>query len=185
MILLSLVMIPPLSFAQRHFRGGQSIEVNAGSRLSGSDYNEYFNASFSHYSSKKSYLKIGLNYLAPTFEIGGETEKTTICFLDTKWFLSLLTDNKSFWLNIGGGAFIGYENVPSLDDYIKTGVILDKEYKSTATLGAIAGIELEYFFYKNAAFLIAVNQMYNPMSNLNNWHTIGSIGLKFIFATNF
>jgi hypothetical protein len=178
-ILVIIVFCDNVS-AQRHYEGASGLDASAGSRISGGNFDAYFNASYSEYLSKSSYYKIGINYLASTFDVSSESVVCMNYFVDGKYFYTLFSNKKSVFLNLGGGAFLGYEKIPSLERYAERGIIV-KDYTSGVMAGISMGVEVEWLFYKNFGFIIGFSEMYSALSPIDKWQSTCSFGIKYLF----
>jgi hypothetical protein len=177
---LAIILFPLTISAQRHYEGASGVDASVGSRLSGGNFDAYVNASYSEYLSKSSYYKIGINYLSSTFDVSTESAVATNYFVNGQYLYTLLSDRKSIFLNLGGGVFLGYEKIPSLDGYADKGIIV-KEHKSGLATGISVNMEVEWLFYKSFGFIFNVNEMYSALSGIDKWQTTCGFGIKYLF----
>ena len=83
---------------------------------------------------------------------------------------NLIDIKKTFYINLGPGAQIGYESLESQ---------LTTETKNGIILGLSGKAELEFFINKVALFVNA-QQYYLPVSNMGDWRLKMHFGLKYV-----
>ncbi|NYJ28194.1 conjugal transfer protein TraO [Allomuricauda sp. ARW1Y1] len=84
---------------------------------------------------------------------------------------------KSYALNIGGGAIIGYEVINNGNSLLETGAIIDADSKFI--YGAYVGIEGELTLSNDFSLLVKANEYYHVNSDVGNFYPYAGIGLRY------
>ncbi|MDR2909983.1 MAG: conjugal transfer protein TraO [Bacteroidales bacterium] len=172
--------------AQRHSENSKGFEFSGGfmdnTKFPPGDNGAFaLNLSYSSYISTKSYYKTGLDMSEKSYTVEGDLTAPIMTYLvDGKYFYSILSNSqKSFFVNIGGGGFLGFENVNKLkreytSRYYSTGL------KNRFVYGLNAGIEIEYFFTSRFGIVASLSESKVFNSNLSSWHSYAQVGFKYL-----
>ena len=163
-ITLMLSFMAGFSFSQSliHTKGKQGIGLSA--HLT--EFGYAINGNYLNFIKEKYYLKGSINY-----EYGeiGFTEFDNFLLMPSFGFSPYNLSNK-LYLNIEGGALIGFENIREKFDYPNT---------STFIYGFSGALELEYFISTSISIKANFNQMYALNSLLGNFRYQAGIGFNF------
>ena len=163
---LLLSIICGNSIAQRHYGGIKGSEIYVGNNLTG-DFNPYLSIGISKYLSRTAYIKFALNQMETTSVATRSVGvwKSNEIFVNGMYYKMVYSNEANVFLNLGAGGFIGSE----------------KWFDSSKLMaGSMVGIEGEYFFGKKYAILLSLNELYSVLSDVRQWNTVFSVGLKIL-----
>jgi hypothetical protein len=190
-IVIALTIVAFPLWGQRHYKGVGALEVNTGSRLSGTRYDPVMNGYYSKYFNYRSYYKVGLEYFRTSVNIAGKHEEKMKDFsLHGRYAYTLIampnmTGATDLFFNVEGGAFIGLECFTGLGKYGDTSNIPYVKFpdgfsKNQFVLGPSLTAEMEVFLMKNVGVILHISEYWTPFSKVEKWHTTAVIGLKFL-----
>ncbi len=84
---------------------------------------------------------------------------------------------KSYALNLGGGAIIGYEVINKGNSLLETGAIIDASSKFI--YGVYVGLEGELTLSNDFSLLVKANEYYHANSDVGNFYPYAGIGLRY------
>lgn len=135
---------------------------------------------YSHYLSRSVTLQGGAFYDRTTFVIDKNTHP-----IDTYGVradvLYLLTQKKSFYLNIGAGVGLGIESVSWAKKRLQEQYIVVENLKNRFLLGLDAKLQAEYFVFPEFALICEGKGMYRPFANSSKFIPALSLGIKKLF----
>lgn len=135
---------------------------------------------YSHYLSRSVTLQGGAFYDRTTFVIDKNTHP-----IDTYGVradaLYLLTQRKSFFLNLGAGVGLGIENVSRASQQLKEQYIVIENLKNRFSLILEAKLQAEYFLLPSIALVAEGKSMYRPFANSSKFVPAVSLGIKKLF----
>lgn len=179
-IILSLIIALPLcAFAQRHSKGISAIELNAGI-LPEAGCGATAGIGYSTYLSSKSILRFTAEYMKNNIKLYQDRFNVADYMLGADWQKTLLTNRNNYFINIGGGIMTGYEDIGSIKTkYNENG--LKNNMKSRFVFSPFISASAELFIINNTAVIFNFKKSYIPLSDVKNWNSTVSIGIKQLF----
>lgn len=153
--------------AQRHYTGIEGIEVNGGSSIFHGTA-PCFSVEYSKYRSRRSFWKVGMNYLEKKYDREEESQNADNIYLDASYNRTVATNRTSLFLNIGLGALAGTEIYKQEK----------KQYDFIA--GGKLEAEVELFVASRTAVVGHISQLWSPLSDIRKWDTTWQIGIKYL-----
>lgn len=176
-LMLSLILAMPLCvFAQRHSVGISGIEINGGV-LPEASYGPAVSVGYSSYLNSKSILRFSAEYLNNNIKLYQDTFKVADYAISGDWQRTILSNLNNYFLNVGGGLMVGYENIGTIKTkYNENG--LKNDMKSRFIVSPFISASAEFFIHNNTAIVLNVRKSYTPLSDVKNWNSVVSIGIK-------
>ena len=185
--ILALCILSLNTQAQRHSENSKGFEFSGGfmdnTQFPPDDNGAFaLNLSYSSYLSTKSYYKIGVNLNQKSYLVEDNlTAPVMTYFLDSKYFYSVFSNGKkSFFVNVGGGGFMGFENAKKLKEAYAERYYSTDLKNNRFIYGLNAGVELECFFTSRFGMVANLGESVIFNSNLSKWHTYLLVGFKYL-----
>lgn len=176
-IILSLIIALPLcAYAQRHSVGISSVELNGGI-LPEAGAGPAASVGYSTYLSSKSILRFSADYMNNKIKLYQDRFNVADYGISADWQRTLITNRTNYFINLGGGMMAGYEDIGSIKTkYNENG--LKNNMKSRFIVSPFISASAELFVKNNTAIIFNIRKSYTPLSDVKNWNSVFSVGIK-------
>lgn len=189
LLFVALICAALPSFAQRHIPGTSGLEISAGFldrfKFEKADKVGYFGSiALSKFNQRGNYWKYGytqtLRYYRPDPNLKLVNVQQYVG--DLSYFGELLSNRGSdVYVNIGGGASVGYEQINNGVRTVAPGISLTQDNKFL--YGALIGLDTEFYLTDRFVLLARASQRWYPSSEVSKFNFNAGIGVKFILIT--
>lgn len=178
-ILLYCCIYSNTAQAQQHNKGVSGLALS-GTSLYTSSLSFGGEIMYSYYFTRNITLQGGAFFDQTTFKV--EKENYPVSNVGVRGdALYLLTQRKSFFLNLGAGVGLGIENVSRASQQLKEQYIVIENLKNRFSLILEAKLQAEYFLLPSIALVAEGKSMYRPFANSSKFVPAVSLGIKKLF----
>jgi hypothetical protein len=189
LFLVALLCAALPTFAQRHITGTAGLEIDAGFldrfKVKKEDKAGFFGSiALSKFTQAGNYWKYGythtLRYYKPVPDLNLVNVQQYVG--DVSYYGDILSNRGSdVYVNLGGGASVGYERINNGVRTVAPGISLTQDNKFL--YGAFIGLDTEFYLSDHFVLLARAAQRWYPSSDVSNWNFNAGIGVKFIIVT--
>lgn len=135
-------------------------------------------ATYNYHLNRSRYAQLSV-FAAIAEDKGSFTIPYNIFTVQPGYFFKVLEQRtfKTYALNLGGGAIIGYEVINNGNSLLETGAIIDASSKFI--YGVYIGLEGELTLSNDFSLLVKANEYYHANSDVGNFYPYAGIGLRY------
>jgi hypothetical protein len=182
LLVFIICTLPVEGYSQRHLKGLKGLEGQAGFMnnldLFSAQGGGYLTLGYSNYVNSLSYWKLHYDFDKKNYQVLSSPVFSSRQTAGLSYFRSILKDREgNIYLNMHGGAFMGYENVNN-----NSRVVSGMELKARSKLiyGLSFGLESEVYLYDNLALLFHFRERWLIPSETMKFRWYAGTGVKWI-----
>ena len=174
------------AFSQRHIKGQLAltpyvgiVDKFPGKPLNGDGQGYVGGIDLVRYTKTETYWKVAYQYDRKFYQFFDDRLMTERHLLSFDWAPVTFHDlRRNYYIMPLIGANVGVETVNRNNLELAQGTILNR---STGTMGLQTGLESEVYFLERTALFLSVSERWLPYSDVGNFRTYGTIGVRFSF----